>query len=157
MGLGDSSSSPESLAMLNQCHSVAGLVGQVPSQFIRGCFSQDRWASRAVCDCVRACVHSKTCLPPRRSKGPTCSSGYLCKQETQVTSVQASCPWQWNSMATCIVRLYPTREVHFVLGRLGWDVKVEALRYRPVWGGHLCPEVLGRSVAQWLWSPLLCL
>lgn len=85
MDFGDSSSSPENLAMLNsgmaEMSQCSGLGGHVPSsQLIRGYFSGGRDGLQGLCECVfvyvGACVHNKTCLPPSKRKGPTCSSGY---------------------------------------------------------------------------------
>lgn len=39
---------------------------------------------------TRACIHSKTCLPSRRSQGPTCPSGYTYRHKIQVTSAPSS-------------------------------------------------------------------
>lgn len=64
-------------AEMSQC---SGLGGHVPSQLIRGYFSGARDGLQGLCECVfvyvGACVHNKTCLPPSKRKGPTCSSGY---------------------------------------------------------------------------------
>lgn len=72
--------------------------------------------------CVGACVHSKTCLPPRRSKGPTYSYAYL--------AVHGLGPVLPRPPASAVElkgymygEIVPHQGIHFVLGRHGLRYK----------------------------------
>lgn len=98
---------------------------------------------------IRAHVHSKTCLTPRRSKGPTCPSGYLYWHKIQVTSAP-DIETHWLHLW---IRLDPNKEIDFVLGKHGVGGK----------GREMDTDQSGTVIyilrfleLLWLWSPLLC-
>lgn len=120
--------------------------------YLRLFFSSQEWASRALCMYVWVCqapVHSKTCLTPRRSKGPTCPSGYLYWHKIQGTSA----PGIETHWLHLWIRLDPNKETDFVLGKHGVGGK----------GREMDTDQSGTVIyilrfleLRWLWSPLLC-